>query len=115
MIKGVFTLDAKQREAKVAKLREWLLTYLAQNRPTAQLQFSLNKVAQPLANFATGCNLSQTVDDMKFLLLRVALRFFTSSLNAPLNWTDFLFFRKRILDARNNIAVQQNGCKVKHF
>ena len=61
----------KQREAKVCNLREWSLTSLAQNRPTIQKQFCLSEVKQPLAKFATGRNLSQVVNDVKFWFLRV--------------------------------------------
>ena len=52
----MFTLDAKQREAKVGYFREWLFTSLTQNRPTIQKQFCLSEVKQPLAKFATDSN-----------------------------------------------------------
>ena len=80
--KGVFTLDAKHCEAKVANLRKWSLTSLAQNRPTTKQQFCLREVKQQLAKFTTGCNISRVVDDVKFWLLRVALRYFAYSVNA---------------------------------
>ena len=50
--KKAFKLDATQREAKVANLREWSLTSLDGNRPTALQQFSLSEVKQPFAKFA---------------------------------------------------------------
>ena len=40
-------------------------------RPTIQKQFCLSKVKRPLAKFATGWNLPQVVEDVKFWLLRV--------------------------------------------
>ena len=52
--KGAFTLNAKQRGAKVGHLREWSHTSLAQNKPTIQNQFCLREVKQSLAKFATG-------------------------------------------------------------
>ena len=42
------------------------------HRTISSLQAS--DVAQLLAKVATGCNLSQAVDEVKFWLLRVALR-----------------------------------------
>ena len=47
------------------------ITVLAQIRPTIHQQFCLSEVKQPLAKLATGCNLSQIEDDVKFWLLRV--------------------------------------------
>ena len=53
---------------------------LAQSRPTTQQQFLLCEVKQQLAKIATGCNLSQVVVYVTFL---VATRRFASSVNAP--------------------------------
>ena len=63
---------------------EWSLTSLAQNKPTVHQQFCLNEAKQLFAKFATGCNFSQIVDDVKFWLLRVASCCFVSGVNAPL-------------------------------
>ena len=59
------------RETKVGNLREWSLTSLSQNRPTIQKQSCLSEAKQPLAKFATGWNLLQVFDAVKFWLLRV--------------------------------------------
>ena len=70
--KGAFTLDEKQRKAKVTNLREWSLRSIAQNKPTIQQQFCLREVKQPLAGFTTGWNLPRYVD-MTVALRRFAL------------------------------------------
>ena len=49
-------------------------TSLAQNSPIIQQQFCPSEVKQPLAKFATGYNLSQSVDDVKFCLRHIASR-----------------------------------------
>ena len=72
---------------KVANLREWSLTSLVQNEPTVQKHFCLSEVKQPLVKFAINWNLSQVIDDVKFWLLRVALRCFSSNVNALLSLT----------------------------
>ena len=51
--KGEFTLDAKQRKARVDNFHGWLLTSLAQNRLTIQKQICLSEIKQPLAKFVT--------------------------------------------------------------
>ena len=69
--KGAFTPDAKQSDCwHVCKS----LTSYARDMPNIQKQFCLSEVKQPLAKFATCCNLSQVVDDVKLWLLSADLR-----------------------------------------
>ena len=58
---SMFTLDERQLKAKIANFYKWLLTSLAQNRPTPKQQFCLKvNLKQPLAKFEIFGELSVT-------------------------------------------------------
>ena len=92
--KGAFTPEAKQSElwqpSQVA-------TSHARNMPNIQKQFCLSEVKQPLAKFATCCNLSQVVDDVKLWLLSADLRPVYTHLKVVSNFGPFVSVSKKIL------------------
>ena len=58
-LKGAFRLDAKQREAKVANLREWSITSLAKvanlRESSRVVDYVTREGCQPSRVFASGC------------------------------------------------------------